>query len=301
MIPKFRHKKQYLGHRGAIFCLQSDGEAGFYSCGGDGLLVHWSNLDQADGEVTAQLEQTVYAFLVQEKRQNILFGKLDGSLTWVQQNQVLFNKKVHQKGIFDLVELDEYFLSLGGDGQLGVWSKDQPGQVFLQKISEQALRTALLDPLNAKIYVGGSDGHLYVLNAQTLQIEQQIQQAHQSSVFTLCKHPEQPVLFSGGRDNMIRSWNMNSLKPLHAVPAHAATVNHLIPGPQGVLFSAGRDKEIRIWDINSLELQQVLKSPRDNGHVNSVNRLWWSDDLACLCSAGDDRSIIRWEILPLNS
>jgi len=62
------------------------------------------------------------------------------------------------------------------------------------------------------------------------------------------------------------------------------------------LISASRDKELRIWNRKNLSLIQVLKAPRDQGHINSVNRLLWDRTNDLLYSTGDDKTIICWEI-----
>jgi WD40 repeat protein len=58
--------------------------------------------------------------------------------------------------------------------------------------------------------------------------------------------------------------------------------------------TASRDKTIKLWDFSSGRLLKVLDTVRYGGHVNSVNRLLWVDNV--LLSASDDRTVSIWEI-----
>ena len=296
MIPKFRHKKQFLGHNGAVFCLSKDSSRGFYSCGSDGMLVHWEDTNKEDGRLVARINTSVYAMLCMAEEQVFLTGNLEGNLQWIQEGAERFNFKAHTKGIYAIENLGDQFLSLGGDGRLGIWSWKNPKSPLFIQLSDSALRTALFSRVDHKVYIGSSDGNIYVLDAKSMTLIHTMEEAHANSVFTLCVSKDGTSLFSGSRDNFIKCWNRNDYSLEHVVPAHAATINHLVNGPDGVLISAGRDKEIRIWSAKSLELYQVLKAPRDQGHVNSVNRLLWDSKASLLYSTGDDKSIICWEI-----
>lgn len=296
MIPKFRHKKQLLGHNGAVFCLSKDNANGFYSCGSDGMLVHWTDITKDDGQLVARINTSVYAMLYNPEEEIFLTGNLDGNLQWIQDNQERFNFKAHAKGIYAIENLGDRFLSLGGDGRLGIWSWNTPKSPLFIQLSDSPLRTVSYSRSGNRIYVGSSDGSIYVLDVTSMTLIHKIAAAHTNSVFALCISDDGSTLFSGSRDNFIKCWNRKDYALEHVVPAHASTINHLINGPNGVLISAGRDKEVRIWNAKSLELNQVLKAPRDNGHINSVNRLLWNDLASILYSTGDDKSIICWEI-----
>lgn len=296
MIPKFRHKKQFLGHNGAVFCLVKAAEKGFYSCGSDGMLVHWTSVDKEDGTLVARINTSVYALLYHAERDIFLTGNLNGNLQWIEDGKEQFNFKAHTKGVFALQNLGDRFLSLGGDGRLGVWNWENPRSPFFVTVSKEALRTIAVDTKNNRIIIGSSDGNIYVLDSSTLDVLHSFENAHANSVFSVCISSDSQFLYSGARDNFIKCWSMNDFSLQHVVPAHAATINHIIEGPADTLISASRDKELRIWNRKNLSLIQVLKAPRDQGHINSVNRLLWDRTNDLLYSTGDDKTIICWEI-----
>ena len=99
MIPKFRHKKQFLGHNGAVFCLASDNDQGFYSCGSDGMLVHWPSPELSDGELFARINNSVYALMFHKEKDVFLTGDMNGNLQWISEGEERFNFKAHKKGI----------------------------------------------------------------------------------------------------------------------------------------------------------------------------------------------------------
>ncbi|MCK6695880.1 MAG: hypothetical protein L6Q97_27735, partial [Thermoanaerobaculia bacterium] len=120
--------------------------------------------------------------------------------------------------------------------------------------------------------------------------------AHANSVFVVAYTPNHRYLLSGGRDAMLRVWDLeNNLTLVSEQPAHWFTVNHLVFSPDGQFFAtASRDKTIKIWDTETFQLLRVLETIRDGGHINSVNRLLWTPDY--LISASDDRSVILWAV-----
>lgn len=93
---------------------------------------------------------------------------------------------------------------------------------------------------------------------------------------------------------MLRIWKTDDFLPVSEQPAHWYTLNHIVFSPDGAHFAtASRDKTVKIWDAATFSLVKVLDVVRDNGHVNSVNRLMWLPD--GLVSASDDRNAKIWK------
>ena len=74
MIPRFRHKTQFLGHNGAVFSLEKGAEDLLYSCGSDAMLVRWPFLKQSDGLVHARTNTSIYTSLFIPERDLFLLG-----------------------------------------------------------------------------------------------------------------------------------------------------------------------------------------------------------------------------------
>jgi WD40 repeat protein len=147
-----------------------------------------------------------------------------------------------------------------------------------------------------ELAVGASDGAIYLLDANSLEIREIIRSAHGSSVFSIQYSPDEMQLFSGGRDAMLNVWALaDGFKKTSSQPAHWYTINSIVFSPDGQRFATGsRDKTLKIWDLQTMELLKVLEGGRDGGHFNSVNRLLWLPSHLVSCS--DDRTAIAWKV-----
>jgi WD40 repeat protein len=67
--------------------------------------------------------------------------------------------------------------------------------------------------------------------------------------------------------------------------------------PSGAWFATGsRDKTIKLWNPDDYSFLMRIEKEIHAGHINSVNKIYWSSFNNYLVSAGDDRRIIIWEI-----
>jgi WD40 repeat protein len=73
--------------------------------------------------------------------------------------------------------------------------------------------------------------------------------------------------------------------------------NHNVSlSPDGKYFATGsRDKMVKIWEAESVQLLLRINKEKQDGHLNSVNKVLWTED--GLVSTGDDRLIILWKIV----
>ena len=291
--------KQYTGHRAAIYALEASPDPHrFLSGGGDGWIVEWDVRTPEEGKLIASIENRVFSLLQIPAQNLMLAGNMDGGIHWItldapEQTRLLAH---HKRGVFGLLQHGDYLFSIGGDGMLTRWSIARQAPLESIQLSTHALRSITYSAQRNELAIGSSDCSIYLVHAETLECTQRIVGAHSNSVFTLAYHPSNNTLLSAGRDAMLRSWNLNQIeKPVQEIAAHLFTINHIAFSPdQKLLATASRDKTLKIWDADTLQLLKVLESPRDQGHINSVNRLLWTSK--GLFTAGDDRQIIQWEI-----
>lgn len=290
------------GHRAAIYALaEGSGDRFFLSAGGDGWIVEW-NLDAPEtGRLIARTESKIFSLCSLSEQDILVAGNMDGGLHWIRPNEGGKSKDIlhHKKGVFDLLPLGDHLYSAGGDGVLTRWSIAEARALESIQLSGESMRCMALHPERREIAIGASDGHIYVVNADTMVINYTIHSAHDNSVFCLAWTPDGKRLLSGGRDAWLRVWNEQGKPDLNGPKeaAHMFTINHLAFSPDGSLFAtASRDKTIKIWDTYSLKLLKVLDTIRHGGHINSVNRLLWLPEM--LVSASDDQRAIIWEVEP---
>ena len=288
------------GHRAAIYALAPGRSARhFLSAGGDGWIVEWNLDDPETGQVVATVENQVFALLAFPEKKQLVAGNMNGGLHWVDLAHPDRTRNIqhHQKGVYDLQPHGPWLFSAGGEGMLTRWALEDARSVESFHLSNKSLRTIAIAPERNEMAVGASDGNIYFLNLDTLQLQYTLHQAHTPAVLSLRYSPDERHLLSGGRDAMLRVWNLGENAPaLHSEqPAHWYTINHIVYAPNGSRFAtASRDKTLKIWDAATFRLLRVLDTIRDSGHINSVNRLLWLPD--ALLSGSDDRTVKVWDI-----
>lgn len=294
----------FTGHRAAVYALARGRKAGqFLSAGGDGWIVEW-NLDKPDaGRVIASTETRIFSLYAFPDRNQLVAGNMEGGLHWINLENPEQNRNVqhHHKGVFDLLPLGDKLLSAGGDGLLTRWDVRNARAQESVQLSHQSLRALAYSEQRRELAVGASDNNIYFLDSQSLELKGVLRNAHENSVFTVAYSPDQKHLLSGGRDAWLKVWNLpeghfappvlSSKNPEQA--AHLFTINHIVFSPDALFFAtASRDKTVKIWDARSFKLLKVLDTIRHGGHINSVNRLLWLENV--LISAGDDKSLNIW-------
>lgn len=265
-------------------------------------MVEWSADDPDIGQLVASVETRIFSLCSLPELGLILAGNMDGGLHWIDRAAPDRTRNIqhHRKGVYDIARFGPHIFTAGGDGLLTRWDLAAARTVESIQLSHQALRCIAVSESRRELAVGSSDGSVYFLDVESLELKYTLEKAHQSSVF--CAVWTGEGLLTGGRDAMLRIWSSSLLTPhfslLQELPAHWFTINHLAFSPDGKwLATASRDKTIKIWDATTLELLKVVDTLRYGGHVNSVNRLLWLAD-GTLVSCGDDRAVMWWAINP---
>jgi WD40 repeat protein len=287
-------------HTGSIYSLYANNKIPqtFYSAGGDGNLIKWDLNDLDKAYLVSKVDTNIFSMNALPMQSKILLGQMQGGIHVldIEQKNEVKHLSFHKSGIYDIQVIDNgnAFIAAGGDGILSLWSANNFLLLKKKDISEKSIRCLIVDEENLKIYAGCSDNFIYVLHYKTLEVIHKWQ-AHQNSVFSLQLSPNGKYLLSGSRDAHLSVWTIDeNYRLLLSQPAHLFTINDIVFQPEGKLFAtAGRDKHIKIWDSTNFNLLKVIDKEKCDGHVNSVNKLLWSD---YLISCSDDRSIMVWDI-----
>lgn len=295
-------KKVYTGHKGGIYTLslKQDDDSKFLSASGDGMAVLWPVDGEDEGQLLSNVPTNIFSIAQLPERNLLLLGQLQGGIHVLdtEQNRELRHLKVHDKGVFDLMLMNNNrtLLATGGDGSISVWDTSDFSLQQQVKISDESLRKMAMHPEGDDFAVGASDNCIYIIDARSFEIRDQLP-CHKNSVFSVCYSPDGKTLLAGSRDAYFSVWDVGENYELRqSVAAHLFTLNDIVYRPDGRLFAtAGRDKEVKIWDAETLQLLKVLDKSRYDGHVNSVNALLWPEN-ETLISAGDDRAIMVWNV-----
>jgi len=298
---KVQKVAQLTGHNASIFALAEDADNQcFLSAGGDGWIVRWDLNQPEIGKLIAKVDTQIFSLLNISQYNMLIAGNMNGGVHWVNLNNPDETRNIahHQKGVYDILKMNNTILTIGGEGKMTRWSIGERRSLESLHLSNQSLRSAGFSLQRSEIAIGSSDNNIYILNADSLQLNKIITNAHNNSVFVVKYSPDGRYLMSGGRDAHLKIWDPeNDFQLISTQPAHWFTINTISYSPDNKMFAtASRDKTIKIWDAHTFELLKVLDTIRDGGHINSVNALLWSAYNNYLISCSDDRSIIIWEI-----
>lgn len=304
-MHKFQIDKiaQLTGHNASIFALSPDKAPQYYLSGaGDGWIVRWDLSQPQDGRLVAKVDAQVFSLLYLPEYDKAVVGDMNGGVHWVDLQAPEQTKDIahHQKGVFAIERVGPHVFTAGGQGVLTRWSVAESRSLESLRLSQQSLRCIAYAPGRKELAIGSSDNNIYLVDADTLELKQQLTGAHENSVFSLHYSPDEEYLLSGSRDAHLKAWQLGAGMPnlLYSQPAHWFTINCIAFHPSGKWFATGsRDKTIKIWDATNFKLLKVLDTVRNGCHVNSVNHLMWHDYEDYLISASDDRSMIIWSLV----
>lgn len=302
-MPNLQVEKiaQLTGHNASVFALGKDHSPGtFLSGAGDGWIVRWDLDSPKDGRLIAKVETQIFSLFYLPESSVVVAGNMNGGVHWVHLDHPERTRNIahHQKGVFAIEPYENCLFTAGGQGMLTKWDQSTGRSLESIQLSGQSLRSIAVSAGRKEIAVGSSDNNIYLLDANTLEIRHKLTGAHDNSVFSLAYRRDDQVLLSGSRDAHLKAWQLeNGPSCIDDKPAHWFTINSIDFSPCGRWFAtASRDKTVKIWDAHSFELLKVLETVRDQGHLNSVNRLFWTAHKNYLVSASDDRSIIIWKV-----
>ena len=297
---KVRKIDTFSGHRDCVYALVADSAGrGFYSAGGDGLVVRWDVTKPDLGDLVARVESSVYALAVDPQT----------GLLWVGQNyegiqlidpigkKVVASMQISSAAIFDIKIWQETAFVALGDGVIVVI--DIPSFAIKKhlKAAEKSARTLALRPNHREMATGFSDWSVGIFDLGTLALKTRIL-AHDNSVFAAQYSPDGRHLVTGSRDAHLKTWDAaKEYTSIQDVPAHLFSINDIAFRADGAyLATASMDKSIKIWEADTLRLVKVVDRARHAGHATSINKLLWLPESNWLVSASDDRSISVWDI-----
>lgn len=298
---EFVQEKNLLGHKSGIYTLEVLPDSLFLSGAGDGWIVEWPVLANAgvDGTLISKVDAQIFDLCFHEPTQVIWVGDMNGGVYAVDYaNRSLLKKQAHHnKGTYLMHARDAYVLTAGADGRFTLWSTESlmPEESF--SISKQHLRALAFHPHRPIMAIAGGDGHIYLFHTESWKCVQQIESAHERSIFDMVFHPDGTLLYSGGMDAQLKAWEWETGKLHREVPAHIFTINALAVDPgRDIIVSASRDNSLKVWALSDLSLLKVIDSTKAFYHMNSVNALRYCAQADSFISASDDRTIRAWSV-----
>jgi WD40 repeat protein len=297
------HKLSALtGHKGAIYALEQGPEGGIlFSGGADKLVTAWNLTLQTNLPFQAHFPAPVYSICYVAEKNLLLVGTSAGSLHIVdlEEKKEIKILQHHTAQIFDIRYSIKHksIYSIGGDGNFAHCSLDSLSLIRIKKMTPLKLRQIDINADETELALASGDGTITLLNLETMEQKTQFH-AHEFSANAVKYHPSGKILLSGGKDALLKAWDLNNnCLNIHSIAAHNFAIYDIRFSPDKRLFAtASRDKTIKLWNASTLDFLLRINSENQAGHVNSVNALFWSETPDVLISAGDDRALMIWEL-----
>jgi WD40 repeat protein len=295
-VAKVAH---FSGHKGAVFTLcKSVNDFCIYSGGDEGYVAEWNLKTKGDGKLVVQTPRPVYSLCADRADMKLYCGTAAGNLHVVDliSGREIRNMEAHTNGIYDIQQTEDNLITAGGDGRICVWRKSDMALLYACQSSDKSARVISLHPNQSQLAVGFSDYKIRFYSMADLQLNSTLD-AHSNSVFALSFSQSGQYLLSGGRDAMLKSWNVqDGFSLTNDIPAHTLQIKCIAFSPDYSLFATtSMDKTIKIWDSGTMQLLKVIDKARNDSHTNSINKLlWMKNDTIVTCS--DDRQIMVFEL-----
>jgi len=296
---KAQQKTVLKGHAASVYCLFIDtASSRILSGGADNMLGAWKADELVPDGFSIKLNASVFSIY---KSDDLLFlGQASGGVHIfdLSLKREIRHLKYHTRPVFDIVAHDTIpvFYFLGGDGVLSIVDSDDFSLRWSLPLSDDKLRTAIIDSGGNRLLIGSSDGYLRMLETEYYNVLDEFM-AHEGGVYDLAWLSEKQLL-TVGRDGHVRIWNYTEdrLVQKTAVPAHNFAIYSVDVSPSGKLFATGsRDKTIKVWDPKHMKQPLRISRKGPVGHTHSVNVVKWINE-SLLLSAGDDRDLHFWTI-----
>jgi WD40 repeat protein len=281
------------GHAGAIYCSAYDGEF-LYTGSGDRYVTRW-NLDLGTQDKFAiKFENAIYAMDIYGK--HLFVGLSDGHFHVfdIKGRKELKNYTQHITAIFSIrVNSNKNHIYVGdGEGNLSVWDLETFEQVIYLPIGCGKIRDISVDDKGERFVLACQDGTIRVFDSSNFNETHTIDAHRDGATSALFDLNDSSVIVSGGKDAMLRRWNLNSQIKTKDIPAHNFAIYRLIQLPSGFV-SVSRDKTVKLWS-NDLDFLKRIDF-KEKAHRNSVNDCVIIDERT-FATSGDDRRSILWQL-----
>ena len=290
------HKqKEFLGHSAAIYCCTAH-ENYIYSGSADKYVARWLLNEGTQDKFAIRFEQAVYALeLVGDDC--LAVGVADGKLYFfdLDSRTELKCYTQHTVGIFAIKSnrSKKQIYVTDADGNLSVWDYQFNLLIYLP-LDCGKIRSIDVDESGEHIALACQDGTLRVFD--TVYFNELITiNAHDNGATAVLFHPlKKNQLISGGKDALLKLWDLERSELLVNVVAHTFAIYNILSIQEGrTIITSSRDKNIKVWNSESLQFIKRLDF-KEGGHRHSVNALDKIDENTFV-SCSDDKRLIVWD------
>lgn len=287
----FRKEREISGHAGAIYSCTFDGTY-IYSGSADKFVARWIPEEGVQDKFAIKFEHSIYA--VEWASPYLLVGRSDGGFhvfnTDTRTEEKYFTQ--HAKAIFSISvnSSKNHCYVADADGIISVWDVNSWELLLYLPLDCGKIRDIVVSSDGSRIAVCAQDGYLRVFDTDTFNEIFTIN-AHKDGATAACfDGSNKDLLISGGKDAMLRLWDLPSGACLKEVPAHNFAI-YKIMQIGNALITASRDKTVKVF---SGDLQFIKRlDHKEGGHKHSVNDAVQLDGNRFV-TCGDDSKMVIW-------
>jgi serine/threonine protein kinase len=111
------------------------------------------------------------------------------------------------------------------------------------------------------------------------------------AVWTVAVAPGGQVVASGGKDRVLRLWDLAKGNVLRTFPTQMQDIRAVAFAPKGDRFALGAGVSLRLGDVAT-----ASEMRRFSGHSDAIRAVVFAPDGRWLFSAGDDKTIRAWDV-----
>jgi WD40 repeat protein len=291
----FSKKLVLSGHSGAIYALAFDDEF-IYSASADKYVTRWNLVLGTQDKFAIKFSNSPYSICLFDSHSKLAVGLDNGNLHFFD----LKNRKElkfyiqHKTGIFSILEnsAKKHLYSTDADGNLAIWNTENYDLQLFLPFDCGKIRRMCLDETGSKLFLACQDGYVRILETEYFN---QIGEfyAHENGVTSLAFITENNQLITGGKDAILRIWNLETMQQIKAIPAHNFVIYDIQFLNSDEFITVSRDKSIKIWSVNNLGVTQKIEF-KNGGHIHSVNKIQQLN-ATTFATCSDDKRIMIWE------
>lgn len=151
--------------------------------------------------------------------------------------------------------------------------------------------------LGGKVVVTGSEDHgVIVWNPRAGTPQHHIREVHESSIISICSHPESPIVVTGAEDATAKILQIETGKVLEPLPGHidsveAVAFSNAPPKSTLLLATGSMDGTVQIWDAKSMGLRCTIKDHFEKGGIVKLKWLPGSTFGNWFCTCSTDKTL----------
>ncbi len=270
-----------------------------FTASADGFVARWNIRLGTQDKFAINIGKPLYSLMVSRAGDFLMTGTNAGDLYIfdLENRSEIKHFVQHQSAIFNMIENEHknVFYSADADGNLAVWDSTAFELKLFLPLGCGKIRRMSVSKDGSFLAIGGQDGFVRVFDTEYYN-EVSLFYAHQDGVSAVTFHPENiEILYSGGKDAILRMWEWKSGTLKKEIPAHNFVVYDILVLPASKkIVSASRDKSIKIWTEDLIFLERI--DQRTGGHRHSVNSLA-QYSVNQFVSVSDDKRIVTWSVL----